>query len=73
MASGPGPGDTYRELHAVYPASKSGGPGVISIKAPGAAVPAHYEVYVLLDDVPLPSSKIDGMSLLVDDDPCIDK
>jgi hypothetical protein len=63
-----GVGDTYADLHAIYPQA-SGDLGRISVDAPDAAVKAHYRIGIN-GDQPYPDSVITEIALQSDDQSC---
>jgi hypothetical protein len=70
LAKGIGVGDTYADLHAKYPQATDGGPGRLSLEAPGAKVAAHYRIGTDAGDQVYPDSKITEIALQADDQSC---
>jgi hypothetical protein len=63
-----GVGDTYTQLHAIYPDAAED-VGKLLVKAPEAAVKAHYRIGID-DDRPFPDSTITEIALQADDQSC---
>ena len=71
LDTGIGVGDTYQDLHAKYPDSvDAGGPGRLSVDAPGAKVKAHYRIGTDAGEQVYRDSKINEIALQADDQSC---